>query len=189
MGSGGRKSSVKSNDGEKSPRKADAGTRLLRKNSQPDSPITIASVDSYRGGGKSVLEQIGQPDHNGWMRKKGERYNTWKLRYFVLKGPHLYYLASSSNTVSSYQLATHTQGSKYKIKETKIKGYINTNGYKVIVDENINPGKYGFRIVHDTEKTHFFSSEEQVVVREWMKALMKATITRDYSSKDSPSRS
>lgn len=56
------------------------------------------------------------------------------------------------------------------------------HGYKVIADENANPGKYGFRIIHDTEVSHFFSSEEQIVVREWMKALMKATIDRDFSS-------
>lgn len=55
-------------------------------------------------------------------------------------------------------------------------------GYKVIADENANPGKYGFRIVHDIEPPHFFSSEEQLAVREWMKALMKATIDRDFSS-------
>ena len=52
----------------------------------------------------------------------------------------------------------------------------------MIADENANPGRYGFRIIHDTDKTHYFSSEEQMVVREWMKALMKATITRDYTS-------
>ncbi len=67
-------------------------------------------------------------------------------------------------------------------QETKIKGYVNISGYKVIVDENINPGKYGFRLVHDAEKTHYFSSDEQLVVRDWMKALMKATIARDYTS-------
>lgn len=55
-------------------------------------------------------------------------------------------------------------------------------GYKVVADENADPGRYGFRIVHDTDKTHYFSSEEQSVVREWMKALMKATISRDYTS-------
>lgn len=54
-------------------------------------------------------------------------------------------------------------------------------GYRVVADETIDPGRYGFRIVHDTDKTHYFSSEEKPVVREWMKALMKATITRDYS--------
>ena len=68
------------------------------------------------------------------------------------------------------------------MQETKIKGYLNIVGYKVLADENVDPGRYGFRIVHDTEKSHFFSSEEQLIVREWMKALMKATITRDYTS-------
>ncbi|KAG8738831.1 polar growth protein [Ceratobasidium sp. 414] len=111
--------------------------------------------------GERAVDQIGEPDYNGWMRKKGDRYNSWKLRYFVLKGPHLYYLRSRT--------------------ETKIKGYVNITGYKVIADENANPGRYGFRIVHDTLKPHFFSSEEQVVVREWMKALMKATIARNFS--------
>lgn len=70
----------------------------------------------------------------------------------------------------------------HDVQETKIKGYINIVGYKVIADENIDPGRYGFRIVHETDKTHFFSSDEQSVVREWMKAIMKATIGRDYSS-------
>ncbi|KAG9101848.1 polar growth protein [Ceratobasidium sp. 370] len=111
--------------------------------------------------GERAVDQIGEPDYSGWMRKKGDRYNSWKLRYFVLKGPHLYYLRSRT--------------------ETKIKGYVNITGYKVIADENANPGRYGFRIVHDTLKPHFFSSEEQVVVREWMKALMKATIARNFN--------
>ncbi|KAH9942598.1 hypothetical protein B0H21DRAFT_751037 [Amylocystis lapponica] len=114
--------------------------------------------------GQSILAQIGTPDHNGWMRKKGDRYNAWKLRYFVLKGPHLYCLRSNDTS------------------ETKIKGYINIVGYKVVADENADPGRYGFRIVHDTDKTHYFSSEEQSIIREWMKALMKATISRDYTN-------
>jgi hypothetical protein len=48
--------------------------------------------------GRSILEQIGEPDHNGWMRKKGERYS-WKLRYFVLKGDYMYWLKSSHKSV------------------------------------------------------------------------------------------
>ena len=51
-----------------------------------------------------------------------------------------------------------------------------------MVDENINPGKYGFRIIHAIERTHSFCSDESIIIREWMKALMKATIGRDYSS-------
>ena len=52
--------------------------------------------------GATALEQIGDGDHSGWMRKKGERYNAWRLRYFVLKGPHLYYVKSL--TVSALPL-------------------------------------------------------------------------------------
>jgi hypothetical protein len=73
--------------------------------------------------------------------------------------------------------------SEHLSQETKIKGYINIIGYKVLADENTDPGRYGFRIMHDTDKMHFFSSAEQNVIREWMKAIMKATIGRDYSSK------
>ncbi|KAJ7109899.1 hypothetical protein C8R44DRAFT_678459 [Mycena epipterygia] len=113
--------------------------------------------------GQSILEQVGEPDHVGWMRKKGDRYNSWKLRYFILKGPDMYCLKTSNKA------------------ETKIKGYINIVGYKVTVDENVNPGRYGFRIDHDQDKTHYFSSDEKTVVRDWMKAIMKATIGRDYS--------
>jgi hypothetical protein len=50
------------------------------------------------------------------------------------------------------------------------------------VDENLDPGRYGFRIDHDHDKTHYFSSDEKAVVRDFMKAIMKATIDRDYSS-------
>ena len=84
------------------------------------------------------------------------------MRYCVLSGPHLYYLKSEN--------------------DAKFKGYINMAGYKVTADENANPGYYGFRIIHDKEAPHFFSLQEQGLVREWMKALMKATISRDYTS-------
>lgn len=124
--------------------------------------VVRGPVDPLKAG-QSILKQIGDPDHCGWMRKKGDRYNHWKLRYFVLKGPHLYCLRSNSTS------------------ETKIKGYINIVGYKVVVDENINPGKYGFRIVHDHDRTHYFSHDEKSIVRDWMKAVMKATIGRDYT--------
>ena len=36
---------------------------------------------------------------------------------------------------------------------------------------------------HPNDKTHMFYSATQSVVREWMKALMKSTIERDYTSK------
>ena len=51
--------------------------------------------------GLNIMDQIGEPDHTGWMRKRGERFNSWKSRYFILKGPHLYFLKSNNKSVSS----------------------------------------------------------------------------------------
>ncbi|KAH9031454.1 hypothetical protein EDB83DRAFT_2525838 [Lactarius deliciosus] len=67
------------------------------------------------------------------------------------------------------------------MQETKIKGYVNIVGYRIISDENVDPGRYGFKLSHETDRIYCFSSDEQVVIREWMKALMKATIDRDYT--------
>ena len=50
--------------------------------------------------GVNIVDRIGEPDHTGWMRKKADRYNSWKTRYFILKGPHLYILGSNSKSVS-----------------------------------------------------------------------------------------
>jgi len=80
--------------------------------------------------------------------------------------------------VLSHYLTKHILNSQ----ETKIKGYIHIKGYRIMADENANPGRYGFRIFHEGGATHWFSSDEQITIREWMKALMKATIGRDYSS-------
>lgn len=64
------------------------------------------SVDQQQDGPqKSAAEQIGIPDHSGWMRKKGENYPTWKMRYFVLKGTNLYYLKSETVRPPCFQLS------------------------------------------------------------------------------------
>lgn len=57
-----------------------------------------AGMTSFKEG-ESVLAQIGSPDHSGWMRKRGDRYNQWKSRYFVLKGHDMYILKSNSKSV------------------------------------------------------------------------------------------
>lgn len=131
-----------------------------------------AAGDAYPQGGEprspvgdapegAVMVRIRPVEFEGWMRKKGERYNSWKPRYMALKGSDLVLLRDPT--------------------APKIKGYVNMKGYKVIADENTNPGKYGFKILHESEKPHYFSSDDPIVVREWMKALMKATIGRDTS--------
>lgn len=67
-------------------------------------------------------------------------------------------------------------------QEEKVKGHIDLHGYRVLADSNPSAGNYGFQIVHDSDKPHYFSSGEHKIVKEWMKQLMKATITRDYSA-------
>ncbi|CAD6917009.1 unnamed protein product [Tilletia controversa] len=120
-----------------------------------------SGVAEAGGRGESVLAKIRPVDLEGWMLKKGERYNMWKPRYLALKGPDLVVLRAPESD--------------------KIKGYISMKGYRVLADENTNPGKYGFKLVHEQEKSHHFSSADPAEVRGWMKALMKATIGRDNS--------
>jgi hypothetical protein len=72
--------------------------------SSPGSPTTqepfnVNGVSGAIKQGQNILEQIGEPDHVGWMRKRGDRYNAWKLRYFVLKGPHMYILRNDNKAV------------------------------------------------------------------------------------------
>ena len=109
--------------------------------------------------GLSVLSRLRPLSKEGWIKKKGERYNTWNTRYLALKGADLIVLRDPS--------------------AEKIKGYIRMRGYKVVADENTNPGKYGFKLVHETERTHYFSMDDAETMRDWMKVLMKSTIDRD----------
>jgi hypothetical protein len=135
----------------------------------------------------NLMDKIGRADCSGWMKKKGEKYNTWKMRFFVLKGVYLYYLKSEAVRPRRFLSAlfvslppTHTDPS-LRQQEQKAKGVIDLTGYRILSDANIHPGEFGFKIVHDREKTHFFAAAEQITVRNWMKEIMKATILRDYS--------
>ncbi|WVO14385.1 hypothetical protein L204_102018 [Cryptococcus depauperatus] len=110
----------------------------------------------------AALKQIGNPDFTGYLKKKGERYGGWKNRYVVLKGPTLYILKSET--------------------ADNLKDRIDLHNHRIMADENSSPGSYGFRLVGSGgEMSHFFSSTEQTTVRGWMKALLKATIARDYT--------
>lgn len=171
-------------DGKKDRDSKDQPALLRKRTSSGGDRVSVAQVAGISGlkEGLSVLDQIGTPDYNGWLHKKGDSYNAWKYRYLVLRGPHLYWMRSNSKTVRVFCFLILQCEAYYSIQETKIKGYVNVAGYKVVPDENIRPGSYGFKMIHDNDKIHYFSSEAQLVVREWMKALMKSTIDRDYTS-------
>lgn len=46
-------------------------------------------------------EETVTPDMEGWLHKQGCRYKKWNKRWFVLKGPNLFYFKSPkvNNTV------------------------------------------------------------------------------------------
>ncbi|CAG8492104.1 5801_t:CDS:10 [Cetraspora pellucida] len=114
---------------------------------------------------EETFKHIGTPDYEGWLMKQDDKYKSWKNRFCVLKKQTLFYFQSD------------------KIAQTpRLKGTINIMGYRIIPDENILQGKYGFKLVHDTERAHYFAHENLGKIREWLKAIMKATISRDPKS-------
>lgn len=55
--------------------------------------MSVASVDQFglNGAGNNAFQT---PEHEGWLHKQGDRYKTWNKRWFVLKGPNLFYFKS-----------------------------------------------------------------------------------------------
>jgi hypothetical protein len=74
-------------------RSVSSGANAPRSTSTESNPHSL--VDT-------VMVQIGTPDHEGWVRKKGGHFSTWKTRYLVLKGAHLYWLRTDSTMVCVY---------------------------------------------------------------------------------------
>ncbi|CAG8779433.1 2193_t:CDS:2, partial [Gigaspora margarita] len=135
---------------------------------RPESPFQSnkwETLEDLNSMDLEVLKSMGEPDYEGWLKKQGDKYKTWKSRYFILKGVDLYYLKNNKD-----------------IHRPKLKGHIDLTGYRVFTDENIFPGKYGFKIVHDVLRTHFFAHEDIDVMKGWVKAMMKATISRDLNA-------
>lgn len=126
-----------------------------------DDPVYSGSTASDATDRQSVLNRIGSIARQGWVKKRGERYNRWNNRYLILHGMDLIVLRDPS--------------------ADKVKNLIPLHGYKVVSDETMSAVGYTFKIVHDTQRTHYFSLEDATAMRGWMKAIMKATIGRDFS--------
>lgn len=127
-----------------------------------DKRRSVVDITTFQDRDGTALQKIGGCDCKGWMKKRGERYG-WKMRYFVLKGSQLFYLKNEN--------------------DTQLKGFIQLNGFKVLNDDsNSSRTQFAFKIVHESERdVHYFASEEKSVARDWMNALMKASIVRDIS--------
>ncbi|CAG8474143.1 3472_t:CDS:10 [Diversispora eburnea] len=121
-------------------------------------------VDEFINEEEEIID-LKTPDYEGWLKKQGDKYKSWKNRYCILKGVNLFYLRSDKNK-----------------KNPQIKGHLNLTGYRIVPDENILQGKYGFKLIHDTERTYYFAHDDLNKMRDWMKAMMKATISRDVKT-------
>jgi hypothetical protein len=119
------------------------------------------------------------PDMEGWLYKQGDRYKNWNKRWFVLKGINLFYF-KSPKVITSFgciQMSlTHHQA-------VQMKGIINLRGYRVEPDSSIQTGKYCFKLQHEKERTFYFYTDQEKYMKDWVKAIMKSTIERDYGSK------
>ncbi|KAI9250163.1 hypothetical protein BDA99DRAFT_523017 [Phascolomyces articulosus] len=130
--------------------------------SKPQTVLPVASrasMDSLAH--RAALPDV-TPDMEGWLNKQGDKYKTWNKRWFVLKGPNLFYFKSP--------------------KDVRMKGIINLRGYRIISDETIYAGKYCFKAQHERERTFYFYTDSENIMKAWMKTLMKATIARDYGA-------
>lgn len=120
-----------------------------------------SSMDIYSS---RAIDENGNvtPDMEGWLHKQGCKYKKWNKRWFVLKGPNLFYFKSP--------------------KDVRMKGIINLRGYRIIPDESIQPGKYCFKAQHEEERTFYFYTDVDTSMRAWTSSLMKATISRDFNA-------
>ena len=65
-----------------------------------NAPETVNGVSGAMKQGVNVVNQIGEPDHTGWLRMREDGSNSWKSRYFILKEPYLYFSRSNHKSVS-----------------------------------------------------------------------------------------
>ena len=127
-------------------------------------------------------EATASPEMEGWLYKQGDKYKTWNKRWFVLKTNNLFYFKSPKVTHIFILYSYSHVYSRMNTQAIRMKGIINLKGYRIDVDESIQPGKYCFKAQHERERTFYFYTEHEKSMKDWLKALMKATIARDFAT-------
>lgn len=148
-------------------------------------PLKKQNTTAFMEGIKKVnpTEAANSASCSGWMHKKGGiGPGAWKSRFFTLHGTRLSYFTSTS--------------------ENKERGLIDITSHRVLpARENedklvsfyaasVGAGRHCFKLVppapgtrkgvtFTAPKVHFFAVETKEEMRQWMAALMKATIDRD----------
>ncbi|ODQ79358.1 hypothetical protein BABINDRAFT_161765 [Babjeviella inositovora NRRL Y-12698] len=131
----------------------------------------------------SPTEAIRSSDYSGWMSKRGNvTIGTWKTRYFTLHNTRLSYFGS---------LKDKTEKGLIDITAHKVlPARENEDKFVAIYAASTGSGRYCFKLVPPApgskkgltftqQKVHYFAVETQDEMREWMAALMKATIDID----------
>lgn len=143
-------------------------------------------TSAFQEGIKSVTptEAAKTSDYSGWMSKRGSAaVGTWKARFFTLHGTRLSYFSQFS--------------------DSREKGLIDITSHRVVPvgDEDklvamyaasVGAGRHCFKIIPPTPgsrkgvtftvpKVHYFAVDNKEEMREWMNAIIKATIDRDDS--------
>ena len=57
---------------------------------------------------EDAFKSIGVPDYEGWLKKQGDKYKTWKSRYCILKGVNLYYFKNDKVLIIFVPLKKNT---------------------------------------------------------------------------------
>lgn len=148
-------------------------------------PLAKTQTSAFQEGIQNinVEEAIKTASYSGWMFKRGNiSIGSWKQRFFTLHKTRLSYFTS--------------------VKDTKERGLIDITSHKVLpandTEDKISAvyaasagyGRYMFKIVPPApgsrmgltftqQKVHYFAVETKEEMRNWMSALMKATIEVD----------
>lgn len=135
----------------------------------------------------TAAESAKAASYSGWLYKKGggaSAIGTWKNRYFTLHGTRLSYFGN--------------------LNDSKERGLIDITAHKVLAARDnedkligiyaasVGAGRHCFKLVppapgyrkgvtFTAPKVHYFAVESKQEMKEWMAALMKATIDRDDS--------
>ncbi|KAF2858115.1 hypothetical protein K470DRAFT_237189 [Piedraia hortae CBS 480.64] len=143
---------------------------------------------------KTPTEQMQDCDYSGWMKKRsGSLMSTWKSRLFVLKGRRLSYYYSAEDKAEkglidiSFHRVLPAQGEMLTGLSAAVSGGSNPASPRDDADGlfifKLVPPKPGTRgVVFTKPTTHYFAVNSKQEGREWMAALMKATIERDEAS-------
>ncbi|KAH3665392.1 hypothetical protein OGAPHI_003576 [Ogataea philodendri] len=146
-----------------------------------------SSTSAFQEGIRNIStdEAIRTADFSGWMSKRGNlSIGSWKQRYFTLHKTRLSYFGS--------------------LKDKREKGLIDITSHRVLpaVDSEdkisavyaatTGSGRFCFKLVPPApgskkgltftqQKVHYFAVDTKQEMRDWMAALMKATIELDES--------